>query len=170
MKNNLVSDHDAREEVGRILRLLLADEYRLYKITRDYHWNVTGPDYFTLRLLFQLQHEEVTGWVDDVSEWIRTLHLGEPISWTELSESARCSAPSGLGLPAQRMLAELLRSHEEIITQLYADTNICRYYLGDSDMAVRLTELREKHESAAWMVRAQLGATWEKNIPVPLSA
>lgn len=153
-----------------MLKLLLADEYRLYKITRDYHWNVTGPDYYSLRLLFQLQHEEATGWVDDVSEWIRELHLGGPISWIELSESARCSAAPGVGLDAQHMLAELLRAHEEIIAQLHADSSACLHDLGEASLAVLLTELRERHENAAWMVRAQLGATWEKNWPVPLSA
>ncbi len=170
MKTNLTSGNDGRQEMGRKLQLLLADEYRLYKITHDYHWNVTGPDDHALRLLFQLQHEEAAGGVDDIAEWIRVLHLGAPINWTELRESARCSTVSGVGLPAQSMLAELLRSHEEIIAQLHADSTVCLHELGDASMAAHLTELRERQESAAWMVRAQLGATWEKNWPIPLSA
>jgi len=156
--------------MGRILKLLLADEYRLYKITYDYHWNITEPDYDTLRLLFHLQHEEASRWVDSVAEWMRALDLGILINWAELGESARCATASGQGLPAQRMLAELLRSHEEIIEQLYIDSNICRHDLGDDSMAVLLTRLREEHESAAWMVRAQLGTSWEQCLSDPLSA
>src|SRR5262245_23079231 len=105
-------DHATRQEVGRLLNLLLADEYMLYKITRDYHWNVMGPDYHTLRLQFQLQHEEAARLVDDVAERVRGLQLDTCIRWSDLMESARCSAAAGLGLPAQRMLVELLRAHD----------------------------------------------------------
>lgn len=172
MKNTvqLHPDVDVRREVGRILNLLLADEYVLYKIMRDYHWNVTGPDYYALRLQFHLQQEEAARWVDDVSEWIRELHLEPRINWTDLIESARLSAASGLGLPAQRMIAELLRAHEEIMAQLCTDSDICLHYLGEVSMASLLTDLRERHENAAWMLRAHLGATWERNEPVTISA
>lgn len=170
MKTIIQSDHDVREEVRRILNLLLADEYMLYKITRDYHWNVTGPDYYALRLQFHLQHEEAAHWVDEVSEWIRALHLDTHINWTELIASARLLAASGFGLPAQRMIAELLRAHEEIMAQLYTDGDICLHYLGDAAMASRLTSLRERHENAAWMLRAHLGATWESNLTELISA
>jgi len=148
--------HESREAVGRILNLQLADEYALYKITRDYNWNVTGPDFFSLRLQFQLQHNDAARWVDDLSEWIRNLRLDARISWAELKESARCSAAPGLGLPAHRMLAELLHAHDAIMARLGADSVDCLRQYGDTATAGFLTGLREQHENAAWMIRAQL--------------
>ena len=148
--------HKTREAVGRILNLQLADEYMLYKLTRDYHWNVTGPDFFSLRLQFQLQHDASTGWVDDVAERIRLLRLDARISWDDLKEAARYTAIAGLGLSAECMLAELLRVHEDVIAQLRSDIEVCRVSLGDESTAGFLTNLMEQHENAAWMLRAQL--------------
>lgn len=156
--------HETREAVGRILNLLLADEYLLYQITRDYHWNVSGPDFFSRRLLFQLQHDASTRWVDEVTEQIRQLRLDKRISWDELKESARCSAASGFGLTADAMLTELLRAHDDIIAQLRSDIEICRYRLGDASTARFLAGLLEQHENSAWMLRAQL-ETAEINPP-----
>ncbi len=156
MRNFTAMNHESREAVGRILNLLLADEYMLYKITRDYHWNVTGPDFFSLRLQFQLQHEAATGWVDSLSEYIRLLRLDARISWDDLTESARCSADSGFGLSSERMLSELLHAHEDIMAQLRSGIEICRYRLSDDSTAFFLNTLVEQHENAAWMLRAQL--------------
>ena len=150
------SEREARREVGRILELLLADEYMLYKITRDYLWNVAGPDYFSLRLQFQLQHAETAGWVDAVTERIRAMRLDTRKSWAELQASARCSAAPGFELPAGHMLAELLRSHDEMIAQLRSDSETCRQRYGDASTASFLDGLREQHENSAWMLRAQL--------------
>lgn len=167
MKTTAEAELDTRREVGRLLNLLLADEYMLYKITRDYHWNVMGADYHSLRLQFQIQHEEAARLVDDVAEKVRGLELGTHISWKDLMETARCSAPAGLGLPSQRMLVELLRAHDEIITQLSADAKVCLYYLGDADTAAFLGDLRERHENAAWMLLAQLGNSVDHRLSAP---
>lgn len=156
MRTNPGLIHETREAVGRILNLQLADEYMLYKITRDYHWNVTGPDFFSLRLLFKLQHDASTGWVDDVAEQIRLLRLDARISWADVEASARCSAASGFGMTAGDMLAELLTAHEDIIAQLRSDIEVCRCKLGDASVAGFLADLVEQHENSAWMLRAQL--------------
>jgi len=147
---------EAHQEVGRMLNLQLADEYMLYKITRDYHWNVTGPDYFSLRLLFQIQHDESAVWVDELAERIRQLHLVKRLGWAELMASARCSAVPGFELAARYMLAELLEVHDQIIVRLEADCRICLLCYRDAATAAFLAGLKEQHENAAWMLRAQL--------------
>jgi len=149
-------DPDGRREVGRMLNLLLADEYVFYKITRDYHWNVTGPDFFSLQLLFKLQHEAAAGWVDDLAERIRELRLESRVSWTDLEASARCLAAPGFGLPAERMVAELLFLHDEMTAQIRSDSDACLQHYVDADLASFLTGLREQHENAASMLRALL--------------
>lgn len=156
IKISTKSLHEVRKEVGRILDLLLADEYMLYGITRDYHWNVTGPDYYSLRLLFQLQHEKAADWVDDLTELIRELRLDTRIGWDDLKKLTRCSATAGFGLPAENMLSELLRVHDAMIAQLQSDSETCLRLHGDASTAGFLSGVREQHENAAWMLRAQL--------------
>jgi len=163
--SDATAEVDHRREMGRILNLLLADEYRLYEITRDYHWNVTGPDFFSLQLLFQLLHDETAGWADALAERVRSLGLERQVSWTELQATTRCSAAPGFGLNAGGMLSELLAAYDEIMAQLRLDSEVCRISYGDTATAGFLTDLREQHENAAWMLRAQLG-TMDKMQPV----
>ena len=70
--NNGLTD-EARLEVGQILNLLLADEYVLGATTRDYHWNVTGPDFPGLHEQFDRQYAQVSDWIDEVAERARAV-------------------------------------------------------------------------------------------------
>jgi starvation-inducible DNA-binding protein len=147
---------EARLEVGQMLNLLLADESVLYATTRDYHWNVTGPDFRSLHLEFEAQYEQLAKWIDDIAERARSIGVGAQGNWAELSKSARTSADPGIGLPGEHMLSELLALHEELIVQLRTDSESCLERYGDSGTADFLTGLMERHEKAAWMIRAQL--------------
>ncbi len=156
MKTNIGLNDEARLEVGQILNLLLADEFVLYATTRDYHWNVTGPEFRSLHLQFEEQYEQIAQWIDDVAERARAIGTGARGNWAELTKAARCSADTGIGLPADRMLSELLALHEEMIVQLRTDSESCGNRYKDAGTADFLTGLMEKHEKAAWMLRAQL--------------
>jgi starvation-inducible DNA-binding protein len=156
MKTNIGLNDETRMEVGQMLNLLLADEYVLYATTRDYHWNVTGPDFRSLHLEFESQYEEVAKWIDDVAERARAIGVGALGNWADLTKAARSSADPGIDLSSEEMLMELLSLHEEMIVQLRADSDSCLERYADSGTADFLTGLMEKHEKAAWMLRAQL--------------
>lgn len=147
---------EARLEVGQILNLLLADEYVLYATTRDYHWNVTGPEFLALHQQFETQTAQIADWIDDVAERARAIGVGARGNWVELTKAARSSADSGIGLPAERMLAELLTLHEEMVIQLRTDSDTCAHRYKDAGTADFLTGLMAKHEKTAWFLRAQL--------------
>ncbi len=147
---------EARLEVGQILNLLLADEYVLYATTRDYHWNVTGPEFLALHHQFETQTIEIADWIDDVAERARAIGVGARGNWLDLIKAARSSADSGIGLPAERMLAELLTLHEEMIIQLRTDSDTCAHRYKDAGTADFLTGLMARHEKRAWLLRAQL--------------
>ena len=85
---------EARLEVGQILNLLLADEYVLYATTRDYHWNVTGPEFLALHQQFEAQTLQLADWIDDVAERARAIGVGARGNWVELTKAARSSADS----------------------------------------------------------------------------
>ncbi len=163
MKTNIGINDEARLEVGQMLNLLLADEYVLYATTRDYHWNVTGPEFRSLHLQFEQQYEQIAQWIDDVAERARAIGAGARGNWADLTKSARSSADPGIGLAAEHMLSELLALHEEMIIQLRTDSAACTERFQDAGTADFLTGLMEQHEKAAWMLRAQLETEEEES-------
>jgi len=156
MKTNIGLNDEARLEVGQMLNLILADESVLYATTRDYHWNVTGGNFRSLHLQFEEQYTQIAGWIDEVAERARSIGCGARGNWADLTKAARCSADPGIGLPAEHMLSELLALHEEMIVQLRTDSEACGATFKDAGTADFLTGLMERHEKAAWMLRAQL--------------
>jgi len=156
MKTIIGLNDETRLEVGSVLNLLLADEFVLYVTTRDYHWNVTGPEFRSLHLQFEQEYEQLAGWIDDIAERARAIGAVARGNWAELTAAARTSADPGAGLAAEHMLRELLALHEDLIVQLRTDSECCLIKHKDAGTADFLTGLMEKHEKAAWMLRAQL--------------
>ena len=156
MKTNIGLNDEARLEVGQMLNLLLADEWVLYVTTRDYHWNVTGPEFRGLHLEFEQQYGQLANWIDEIAERARSIGVGARGNWADLSKAARSSADPGIGLSGDHMLSELLSLHEEMIVQLRADSDACIKRFEDSGTADFLTGLMERHEKTAWMLRSQL--------------
>ncbi len=157
VKPNIGLSDGARAEVGQRLNLLLADEYVLYATTHDYHWNVTGPNFEGLHVLFETQYSQVHEFLDAIAERARAIGVGARGSWADLTKAARAAAQPGTDLPAEGMLLELVTLHEDLAIQLRGDVaNATR--LADIGTADFLTGLLEKHEKAAWMLRSHLQA------------
>ena len=145
-----------RQTVVDILNTLLSDEYLLYTKTRNYHWNVTGPQFNDLHKFFEAQYEELNEFVDDVAERARQLGGRAFGSLAEFVKTARLNEAPGAVPAARDMIASLLADHEAIIRSLRADIGpvVDKYNdVGTSDF---LTGLLEKHEKMAWMLRAFL--------------
>ncbi len=155
MKTLLGLTDEARLEVGQILNLLLADEYVLYATTRDYHWNVTGPEFSSLHHQFEAQYEKVADWIDQVAERARAIGAGARGNWGELTKAARSYADPGIGLSADHMLSELVALHEDLFVQLRKDAGDAGR-VGDIGTVDFLTGLLRDHEKTAWTLRAQL--------------
>src|SRR5689334_12491074 len=105
MKLNIGLNDEARLEVGQMLNLILADEYVLYTTTRDYHWNVTGPEFLSLHGQFEEQYEQLAKSIDEVAERTRSIGAGARGNWADLTKAARTSADPGVGLAAEHMLS-----------------------------------------------------------------
>ena len=73
---NIGIDENDRAAIAGGLSTLLADTYTLYLTTHNFHWNVTGPMFNTLHLMFMAQYTELWNAVDPVAERIRS--LGHP--------------------------------------------------------------------------------------------
>lgn len=162
MKTNLGLNDETRLEVGQMLNLILADESVLYATTRDYHWNVTGPDFPGLHAQFAAHYTEIADWIDQVAERARAIGVGARGNFAELAKAARSSADAGIGLSAEHMISELLALHEDLVVQLRQDSEACTGRFKDAGTADFLTGLMVAHEKSAWMLRAQLESEEEE--------
>jgi len=107
MKPNINLSDEQREGVVKILNPLLSDEYLLYTKTRNYHWNVVGPQFNDLHKFFEGQYEELDDIVDDVAERARSLGGWALGTLAEFSQHARLKEEPGKYPPAREMIANL---------------------------------------------------------------
>ena len=146
-----------RQSVIAILNTVLADEYVLYTKTRNYHWNVTGPQFNDLHKFFEAQYEALADVVDEVAERARSLGGRAAGSLEEFRKLARLGEDVIGKVPAARdMLATLLADHEALARTLRADVDTVTDKHKDTGTADFLTGLLEQHEKAAWMLRSFL--------------
>ena len=145
-----------RQGVVTILTKLLADEYVLYTKTRNYHWNVVGPQFNDLHKFFEAQYTELNTIVDDMAERARALDGNAIGTLAEFIEHTRLTEHPGQYPQARDMLANLLADHETVIRQVRVDLETCMDTYQDAGTNDFLTGLMEQHEKMAWMLRAFL--------------
>ena len=156
MSPNIGLLEEQREGVVAILNTLLADEYLLYTKTRNYHWNVVGPQFNDLHKFFEAQYNELNEIVDDVAERGRVLGGHALGTMTEFLEYTRLKEQTGYYPDARDMIADLLADHEALIRHLRVDLETCAEQYHDAGTNDFLTGLMEQHEKMAWMLRAFL--------------
>ncbi len=136
------------------LSRLLADTYTLYLKTHNFHWNVTGPMFQTLHLMFETLYNEQWLAVDLVAERIRA--LGSPAPGTYEQLSALTSISKSDGLPkATDMIRELVEGQETVARtarQLFTVAEAAN----DQPTCDMLTQRMQIHEKNAWMLRSLL--------------
>lgn len=152
---NIGLSPDTRQKIISVLSNVLADQYVLYTKTRNYHWNVTGEDFAQYHKLFEEQYSAIDEDIDEVAERIRALGGKTIATLTEFLKSARLKEHPGEFPSAKTMIGNLLTDHETVIRNLRNDIEICDDVddVGTEDF---LTQLMEKHEKTAWMLRATI--------------
>lgn len=139
------------EGVSRVL----ADTYTLYLKTHNYHWNVTGPLFNTLHLMFETQYNELWLAVDLLAERIRALGVFAPGSYAQFADLT--VIPEADGVPgAERMIADLVAGHE-VVARTARKVFTAVEKAGDESTADLLTQRLQEHEKTAWMLRSMLG-------------
>jgi starvation-inducible DNA-binding protein len=153
---NIGLNDKQRQGVVEILSELLADEYVLYTKTRNYHWNVVGPQFHDLHKFFETQYEALDEIIDEVAERARS--LGGPAVGTlaEFQKLARLEEHPGKYPGAREMVENLLGDHHAVIQTLRRDLETAAEKHGDAGTQDFLTGLMEQHEKMAWMLRALL--------------
>ena len=84
-----------RAKIASGLSKLLADNYTLYLKTHNFHWNVTGPMFSTLHLMFEAQYNELWLANDLIAERIRSLGFPAPGTYAEYVKLASIKETPG---------------------------------------------------------------------------
>jgi starvation-inducible DNA-binding protein len=145
-----------REGVVSILVPLLADEYLIYTKTRNYHWNVTGRQFHDLHKFFEEQYGQLNVIVDQAAEQNRQFGGWAPGTLEEMLKYTRLKESPGKYPRAEEMIADLLGDHEAIINSLRKDLETVMETYHDAASNNFLTDLLERHQKMAWMLRATL--------------
>jgi len=156
MRSNIGLSVEQCAGVVASLNALLADEYLLYTKTRNYHWNVVGPQFHDLHKFFETQYNELNEIVDQVAERSRSLGGKALGTMAEFLNHTRLKEQTGHYPDARDMIADLLADHEALICQLRLDLETCTEQYHDAGTTDFLTGLMEQHEKMGWMLRAFL--------------
>jgi starvation-inducible DNA-binding protein len=147
-------DAKARGEIVQGLSRLLADTYTLYLKTHNFHWNVTGPMFNTLHLMFEQQYNELALAVDQIAERIRALGFPAPGSYAEFGRLS--SIPEAEGVPAANDMIRQLVAGQEAVVKTARSIFPRVDDVHDEPTADLLTQRMQVHEKTAWMLRSLL--------------
>jgi starvation-inducible DNA-binding protein len=146
---------EQRKEIGEGLSRLLADTYTLYLKTHNFHWNVTGPLFNTLHLMFEEQYTELATAVDEIAERIRALGFPAPGSYVQFGELTHISEETGVPT-AEEMIRQLVQDQETVVRTARSVFPVVDK-ANDEPTADLLTQRMQVHEKTAWMLRSMLG-------------
>jgi starvation-inducible DNA-binding protein len=148
-----ITDTD-RVTIADGLAHLLADTYTLYLKTHKYHWNVTGPMFQTLHLMFETQYNELALAVDLIAERIRALDVLAPGSYAEFAKLSSIKEDTDSPV-AMEMIRRLVDGQEAVVRTARSLFPVVEA-AHDEPTADLLTQRLQVHEKTAWMLRSLL--------------
>lgn len=148
-----ISEKD-RKAIANGLNHVLADTYTLYLMTHNFHWNVKGPMFNTLHLMFETQYNELALAVDLIAERIRALGYPAPGTYAEFSELS--SIKEVKGVPTAEQMIKHLVNGQEAVAKTARKMFPTVDKASDEPTADLLTQRMQLHEKNAWMLRSLL--------------
>lgn len=156
MKLDIGIQEADRVKISEGLSRLLADSYILYLKTHNFHWNVEGPMFNTLHVMFMDQYTELWNALDLIAERIRALGSYAPGSYKKYSQLS--SIPeSESQTPAMDMVRQLLQGHEAVAKTARAVFPSAEAGRDEATIDL-LTQRLQIHEKTAWMLRSMLAS------------
>ncbi len=132
----------------------LADEYTLMLKTQNFHWNVEGPMFYSLHLMFEQQYTSMQLTVDRVAERIRALGQRAPGSYDEFKKISKVLDAPADKISAHQMIEMLVDDHETLLKDIHQFRKMADQ-AADASTAALYDELALFHDKAAWMIRSQ---------------
>jgi len=141
-----------RENISKGLSRILAESFLLYMKTHNYHWNVKGPMFQTLHVMFEGQYTELWDALDEIAERIRSLGFAAPGTLKEYLRLASIKEIDGVP-SAENMIRDLLAG-SEAVSRLSREVLVLADKAGDDPTVDLLTNRMRVHEKNAWMLRS----------------
>lgn len=145
-------DSKDRLAITEGLKVLMADTYSLYLQTHNFHWNVTGPHFRELHLMFEEQYTELALAVDAIAERIRSLGFPAPGTYSEFAKLG--SLEEVAGVPGWTEMVDILTANNEHIVRLCRETLKLASSGGDESTLSLVSDRMVVHEKTAWMLRS----------------
>lgn len=145
---------DSRKAIADGLSRLLADTYTLYLKTHNFHWNVTGPRFQSLHMMFEEQYTELATAVDELAERIRTLGYPAPGTYSEYAELSSIKETTGVPT-AEDMIKLLVEGNEAVVRTARSIIPIAEEATDEATIDMVVTRM-EVHEKTAWMLRSSI--------------
>jgi starvation-inducible DNA-binding protein len=154
MEINVGLGQGARQAMAEGLLRLLADTYAVYLKTQNFHWNLTGQNFFALHLLFEKQYQELADATDEIAERVRALGFFVDASFSAFKKMSSITEETRV-LTAKEMLEHLVKAHESVIrlARHLSEEAEKEKDCGTIDMLGRRLNI---HEKMAWMLRSSL--------------
>jgi len=141
-----------RLKIAEGLKHLLADSYTLYLQTHNFHWNVIGPQFRDLHMMFEDHYNELAVAVDDIAERIRTLDIPAPATYSEFIRLS--SIEEVEGVPSGPEMVDILTANHEKIVRVCRDALKLAQDGNDESTIALVSDRMRIHEKTAWMLRA----------------
>ena len=154
MELNIGINAEDRQQIASGLSKLLADSYSLYLKTHNYHWNVEGPLFNTLHMMFEEHYTELATAVDEIAERIRALGVKAPGSYTAFGKLTSIDEATG-DESAEDMIRQLVVG-QETVARTAREAIKAAEAASDEPTADLLTQRMQIHEKNAWMLRSML--------------
>ena len=146
-----------RKKIAEGLSSFLADSFRLYLKTHNFHWNVTGPMFNALHNMFEMQYTEEWNALDEIAERTRALGFNAPGSYAEFIRLSSLTEEPGLTeAPDWREMVRQLVVGNEAVARTARKVLKTADGAGDDPTVDLLTQRLQTHEKYAWMLRSLL--------------
>jgi starvation-inducible DNA-binding protein len=145
-----------RARVAGGLSRFLADSYTLYLKTHNFHWNVTGPMFNSLHLMFMDQYNEQWMALDQIAERIRALGFNAPGSYAEFAKLSSIREQAGADAPEWKDMVRQLVEGNEAVCRTARKVLATADKAGDDPSVDLMTQRLNIHEKNAWMLRSLL--------------
>ncbi|MCP5369463.1 MAG: DNA starvation/stationary phase protection protein [Rickettsiaceae bacterium] len=133
------------------MNMILADIYALYLKTQNYHWNITGPMFFSLHSLFETQYKEQAEAIDELAEKIRSNGIKVQADFEYFAKNSTIISNLNNSLSDKEMLKDLAESHQIIIEKFY-DLSEQAASIGNKSIDDFATQRIVSHEKQRWMI------------------
>jgi len=148
----IIWHEETRIDAAQLLDRVLADEFVLSTVTRDFHWTVTGPQFRSLHELFGEQYHQLDQWLEKIVDRARALSLSVRTGWKALTETSRNIPIGGATLSPRNMMLALIALHEAVAERLRANLKSSLHDDQPAAFHELLNDLLEYHEITGWLL------------------